>query len=184
MNDHEAVLTPPWRYASVAIALHWMLAVGVFGLMGVGWYMLSIEKDPGSAWYFDKHKSFGMIVFVLVLARIWWRARHRPAPLPDSVPTWQVRLAHLTQWGLYGCLVLMPILGFIGASYSEEGVTFFDLPLPSWLAQNHDRSELLFSLHIGLAWVLGALIALHVAGALKHLLVDRDGVFQRMWPRW
>lgn len=174
---------PSWRYAKPAVLLHWLIAVLVVGLVTIGWYMLKIEDDPGSAWYFDKHKSLGLITFALVLARIWWRARHRPAPLPDSVPRWQVGLAHFTQWSLYGCLVLMPILGFLGASYSEEGVTFFGSQLPAWVAQNHDLSEKLFSLHIGLAWVMLALISLHVAGALKHLLVDRDGVFQRMWPR-
>lgn len=175
--------TPAWRYAAPAMLLHWLLALLVVILVSVGWYMLKIEKDPASAWYFDKHKSLGMIAFVLVLLRIWWRAGHRPAPLPATVPRWQVVLAHLTEWSLYGCLFLMPILGFLGASYSEEGVTFFGAPLPAWVPQNHDRSEFLFSLHIGLAWVMVALIALHVAGALRHLLIDRDGVFQRMWPR-
>lgn len=186
MNEttpNQGLPTPAWRYATPAMLLHWLLAVLVAILVTVGWYMLSIEEEPRSAWYFDKHKSFGMIAFVLVLLRIWWRARHRPAPLPDYVPRWQVTLAHLTEWSLYGCLFLMPILGFLGASYSEEGVTFFGAALPAWAAQDHDRSEQLFSLHIGLAWVMVALIALHVAGALKHLLIDRDGVFQRMWPR-
>lgn len=182
-KSNRASPAPAWRYAPPAMLLHWLLAVMVVVLVSVGWYMLSIEDDPRSAWYFDKHKSFGMIAFVLVLLRIWWRARHRPAPLPASVPGWQVTLAHFTEWCLYGCLFLMPILGFLGASYSDEGVTFFGTPLPAWAVQNHDRSELLFSLHIGLAWVMVALIALHVAGALRHLLVDRDGVFQRMWPR-
>lgn len=186
MNDNKsnrATPTPAWRYAGPAMFLHWVLALLVVVLVSVGWYMLKIEEDPASAWYFDKHKSFGMIAFVLVLLRIWWRARHRPAPLPATVPGWQVTLAHLTEWSLYGCLFLMPILGFLGASYSEEGVTFFGTALPAWAAQNHDRSEMLFSLHIGLAWVMVGLIALHVAGALRHLLIDRDGVFQRMWPR-
>lgn len=171
-----------WRYAAPAILLHWLLAILIASLVAVGWYMMLIEDDPGSDWYFRLHKSIGIVVFALVLMRIGWRATHRPAPLPPSLPAWEVRLSHGAQWALYACMLLMPILGFLGASYSKEGVAFFGVQLPAWVAPDHDTSEMLFSLHIGLAWVLVALIGLHVAGALKHLLMDKDGVFQRMWP--
>ena len=170
-----------WRYATPAILLHWALAVLIASLVAVGLYMMSIEDDPGSDWYFNIHKSFGIVVFVLVLLRIVWRATHRPAPLPTSLPKWQVRLSHATQWALYGCMFLMPILGFLGASYSKSGVAFFGWQLSTWVAPNHDTSEMFFSLHIALAWVLVSLVALHAAGGLKHLLIDKDGVFQRMW---
>ena len=178
---NPSVRAAPWRYRTPAILLHWVLAFLILGLVVIGWYMMYIEEDPKSAWFFDKHKSFGMIVFALVVIRILWRAGHQPAPLPESVPKWQVRLAHATQWGLYVSIFLMPVLGFFGASYSKDGVTFFGSQLPAWIAPNHDKSELFFSLHIALAWLMILLIALHVAGALKHLLVDRDGVFHRMW---
>ena len=170
-----------WRYSSPAILLHWVLAFLIVGQVAVGWYMLFIEKDPKSGWYFGIHKSFGMIVFLLVILRILWRAKHPPAPLPASVPKWQVRLAHLTQWSLYVCMFLVPIIGFLGASYSQDGVAFFGSQLPTWVAPNDDTSEMFFSVHIALAWLMVSLIALHVAGALKHLLIDKDGVVRRMW---
>jgi cytochrome b561 len=172
-----------WRYARPAVLLHWILAVLIASLLGIGWYMMSIEDDPGSDWYFDLHKSIGIVVFGLVLLRIIWRATHRPAPLPATLPAWQVRASHITEWALYVCMLLMPLLGFLGASFSKSGVAFFGTPLPSLAARNHDTAELFFGLHSALAWVLVALIAFHVAGGLKHLVVDKDRVFQRMWFR-
>jgi cytochrome b561 len=159
------------------------LAILISSLVGIGWYMMSIEDDPGSDWYFNIHKSFGIVVFGLVLLRIFWRTKHRPIPLPASLPKWQVGLSHLTEWALYACMILMPILGFFGAVYSKNGVAFFGAQLPSWTVPNHDTAELFFGIHSALAWVLVALVALHAAGGLKHLLVDRDNVFQRMWFR-
>jgi cytochrome b561 len=183
LPKHELNLAgaPDWQYAKLAVLLHWVLAVLIASLLGLGWYMMSIEDDPGSDWYFDIHKSFGIVVFGLVLLRIIWRATHRPAPLAPKLPAWQVRLSHVTEWALYVCMLLMPILGFLGAAYSKSAVTFFGAQLPSWALPNHDTAELFFGLHSALAWGLVALIALHAVGGLKHLLVDKDGVFQRMW---
>jgi cytochrome b561 len=184
MNGTEtgkATAQAAWRYGTPAIILHWILAVLIACMVGVGWYMMEIEDQPGSGKYFDLHKSVGIIVFALVLLRIVWRLGRRPAPLPASVPGWEARLASIAQRTLYACMFLMPILGFIGASYSKEGVAFFGMKFPSWLAPDHDAAELFFSLHGALAWVLVGLVGLHVAGAFKHLFVDKDGVFRRMW---
>jgi cytochrome b561 len=153
----------------------------IAGLLALGWYMMSVEDDPGSEWYFDLHTSLGIIVFGLVSLRIVWRATHRPAPLPASLPRWQIKLSQATEWALYVCMLLMPILGFLGASYSKSGVGFFGSRLPAWALPDHATAELFFGLHSALAWVLVACIALHAAGGLKHLLVDKDNVFQRMW---
>lgn len=184
MTDHgmnSVATSVSWRYATPAVLLHWLLAILIASLVGIGWYMMSIEKDPGSDWYFNVHKSFGIVVFGLVLLRIIWRATHRPVPLPARLPKWQVKLSLVTEWALYVCMILMPILGFLGAIYGKSGVAFFGAQLPSWTAPNHDTAELFFGLHSALAWVLVALVVLHAIGGLKHLLVDKDGVFQRMW---
>ena len=182
MSNHEfnSIGSTDWKYAKPAVILHWLLAVLIASLVGLGWYMMSIEDDPGSDWYFNLHKSFGIVVFGLVLLRIIWRGTHRPAPLPMSLPKWQVNLSHVTEWALYICMLLMPILGFLGASYSKNGVAFFGAPLASWALSNHDTAEFFFGLHSALAWVLVSLIVLHAVGGLKHLLVDKDEVFQRM----
>jgi cytochrome b561 len=169
-----------WRYGRPAIFLHWVLALLIAGLVGLGWYMMSIEEEPNSGWYFDLHKSTGIVVFSLVLLRVLWRSKHRPAALPASLPAWQIKVSSVTQWSLYACMVLMPLTGFIGASYSKKGVVFFGLKVPAWGVPNHDIAEQFFSVHSALAWLLVALVTLHAAAGLKHLLIDKDGVFQRM----
>ena len=106
--------------------------------------------------------------------------RHRPEPRPAG-PVWEARLASATHGLLYLLMVALPITGYVGASYSKAGVQWFGIATPRWAAPDHDTAELFFSAHEVLLWTLVALVALHVAGALKHALVDRDGSFRRMW---
>lgn len=170
-----------WHYSTPAILLHWLLAVLISFMAALGWYMMSIEDDPGSDWYFNLHKSVGLIVFTLVALRAVWRLTHRPLALPPSVPGWQAQLATITQYLLYACMVLMPLTGYLGASLSKHGVAFFGTQLPVWLTPDHDTAELFFNAHGVIVWILVALVVLHAAGGLKHLLINRDQVFQRMW---
>lgn len=170
-----------WRYGGVAVLLHWVLALLIAGMIGLGWYMMAIEDEPGADKYFNLHKSVGILIFGLVLIRALWRIGHRPAELPASLPKWEVIAASLVQWLLYGCMVLLPVSGFIGALYSKSGATFFGVHLPTWVLPNHDTAEQFFEVHETLAWVLVVLVALHTAAGFKHLFVDRDKVFQRMW---
>ncbi|MDQ2778620.1 MAG: cytochrome b [Pseudomonadota bacterium] len=171
-----------WRYTKTARVLHWTLALLLAAQLALGWYAVAIEKQSGADWYFATHKSIGLLIATLVVIRIFWRLTHPPQPLPADVPRWQARLALTTQMLLYGVMVLMPLAGYVGASYSKSGVALFGLALPRWTAPDHDLAERFFEWHGVLAWCLVALFALHLAGALKHLLVDKNGVFQRMWP--
>ncbi|MDY7540711.1 cytochrome b [Undibacterium sp. RTI2.1] len=170
-----------WKYHKPAIWLHWVSALLIIGLLCVGWYMMSIEDEPGSGWYFDQHKSFGILVLILILIRIVWRIRHKPEPLSDNVPGWQKNLASIIQWLLYGSMFAMPIIGFIGTSYTKRGVSLFGMKLPAWTTPNHDIAEQFFAAHSILAFILTTLIVLHVLAGLKHLFIDRDRVFYRMW---
>lgn len=170
------------KYSGPAIFFHWASAVLVFVMAGLGWYMLSIEEQPGSLWYFALHMSLGLTVAFLLVLRLGWRVLRPPARLPHTVPGWQTRAAKLTHFALYVLLVLMPLTGYLGASFSGEGVAFFGLPTPGWAVRNDSLKEQLFTAHSTIAWVLVGFVALHVLAALKHLLIDRDGIFQRMLP--
>ena len=169
-----------WRYGGTAVTLHWVIALLLPAMAALGWYMMSIEEEPGSGWYFELHKSIGLVVALLVAVRIAWRLTHRPQPLPTTVPGWQVRLSQVTQALLYALMVFMPVTGYLGASYSKVGVKFFGANTPRWALPDHDLAEQFFGVHSTLVWVLVALIGVHVAGALHHLLRRKDGVFQRM----
>ena len=169
-----------WRYSRTAMALHWLLALLITLTTAIGWRMMLIEHEPGAEDWFDLHKSIGLIIAALVAVRVVWRLTHRPEPLPPG-PAWSARLAAVTHGAIYVLIVALPITGYLGAAYSKAGVKWFGLATPRWATPNHDVAEQFFTAHEILLWTLVALVALHVLGALKHLLVDRDGVFHRMW---
>jgi len=170
-----------WRYSRFAMGLHWGSALVLALVAGLGWYMASIEDDPGAGWYFAQHKSWGLVFALLLLVRLVWRLFNRPEPLSVVMPKWQAWVASGTQLLLYVAMVLMPLTGYLGASYSEHGVQLFGNNLPGWAVANEDKAEWFFDIHGALIWVLVVLVAVHMAGALKHLLLDKDGTFQRMW---
>jgi cytochrome b561 len=168
-------------YAPVAVLLHWALALLIISMVGLGWYMMSIEEDPGSVWYFNLHKSIGLLIAGLVALRLVWRLGHAPSRLPASVTPWQASASSVGHKLLYGAMVAMPLFGIVGSMLSKKGLIFFGTPLPRVFEPNHDLAEIFFGAHSVTTWILVALICLHVLAALKHLLVDKDGVFQRMW---
>jgi cytochrome b561 len=171
---------PNWRFTRTARWLHWILAALIVFMLGLGWTMVALEDEPGAGSLFSLHKSIGLTVLVLVAVRLGWRLAHPPAPLPDYVPGWEKTLATVTEWSLYACMVAMPVLGYLGASHQKHPPRFFGLPTPAWTQPDRDVAERLFEFHGLVAWVLAALIVLHVAGALKHILIDKDTVFRRM----
>ena len=170
-----------WKYGRPAVVLHWLVAILIAGLLGLGWYMMEIEKEPGADWYFDLHRSLGLTLAGLVALRVVWRLSHRPAELPDGVPFWEKKFSLAAHWLLYTCMVVMPLTGFLGASYNKSGVAFFGLKLPLWAAPSRELSKLFFTIHSTLVWVIAATVVLHALGGFKHLLVNKDKVFQRMW---
>ncbi len=170
-----------WRYGNTAIILHWLLTLLTPATAILGWIMVEIEKQPGSARYFDLHKSVGLVISLLVVMRVAWRLAHHVEDLPDTVPMWEVKLARAVQLMLHVLMVLVPVTGYLGASYSKAGVEFFGLSTPQWAFPNDDIADRAFDIHSALVWVLVALVMIHTLGAFKHLLLDKDAVFQRMW---
>jgi cytochrome b561 len=170
-----------WHYRGIAIVLHWTIAILIIGLLVLGWYMLRVEHTAAGPTLIGLHKSLGLAVAGLIVLRILWRVGHPPASLPDSVPVWQVKLAKLSHWLLYASMIVMPLAGYLGASYGKHPTFFFGLPTPVWTSPDRSLSHLFFAIHYVTAWVLVVLISLHALAGFKHLLIDKDGVFQRMW---
>lgn len=182
------------RYTSVAIALHWILAVLLVGMVFYGWWMEDLREQAlaGEASLsltssaFNWHKTVGILIFVLSLARLAWRLTHRPPALPEALPFWQKAAARSIHVAFYAAMLGIPIGGYVVASaYSQVlPILFFDqialpkLPVP----QTSDFRELAGSVHGAGGWVILVLLALHVGAALKHHLIDRDGVLLRMIP--
>jgi cytochrome b561 len=170
------------RFAGSLIALHWLIALVIIATLGIGIYMVGLPKGmPFKATLIDFHKSLGLTVFLLVLIRILVRmAVGRPALPP--MRAWQRAAASITQVLLYAGMITMPLSGYLGSSFNQYGTRFWGIPLPKWGWDDKALRGLFFGIHDVIAWVMIALIALHVAGALKHQLIDRDGLLARMLP--
>jgi cytochrome b561 len=170
-------------YTRTAVVLHWLIAACVFAQISLGLWMIGIPKSPPGvrAYWFNVHKSIGITLGVLILARLLWRLAHRAPPLPGSLPAWQRIAAKVSHAGLYVCMIVMPVSGYLGSSFTKYPIKYFGYTLPHWGWDAPPLKELMSQVHYATAIVFMALIALHVAAALKHLALDRDGVFQRMW---
>lgn len=170
------------RYSWQAMLLHWLLAVIVIGMLCLGYLLDDMERGPTKTFYVDLHRSFGVLAFMLVLLRLWWRARRTPPPLPLTVPRWQRIAAAVTHGLLYLCILLQPLSGYLASAFSKDGVKFFGLVLPQWAWDDKPVRSFFGEVHGLVAMALVALVVLHVLAAFKHLLLNRDQVFQRMLP--
>lgn len=183
-GEHEPVAldSAAWHYGLPAIVLHWVLAILIAMTAALGQYMVSVEDEPDSVWFFDTHNSVGLVIALPIAMRVAWRLTHRPAPLPIKVGAWQRRFALVTQGLLYVLMVLVPVTGYLGSSYGTAGVQLFGIATPEWTLPDREKANLFFETHSVLVWVLIGAVVLHVLGALKDLIIDKDGVFERMWP--
>jgi cytochrome b561 len=170
------------RYTGPAIALHWLLALGLLGTFSLGVYMTDLPFSPSRLKYYSWHKWAGVSILLLSFIRLGWRLSHRP-PAAPAMPAWQARAAHATHLLLYALFFAVPLLGWAYSSAAGFPVVWFGvLPLPDFVPVDKALAEAIKPWHGNAAWLMAALVLLHVAGALKHHVIDRDGLLQRMWP--
>lgn len=170
------------RYSIVAIVLHWLIAALVIGqialIMGVD------ARGPGARTFAMFHKANGIAILVLTLVRIGWRLGHKPPPLPADTPAWQAIAARMTQIGFYILLLTFPLTGWAASSMLDRPIDMwglFNLPLMP-LEGGKAGAEALMNVHRAGAKLLYLLLALHIAGALKHHVIDRNRVLASMLP--
>jgi cytochrome b561 len=170
------------RYTATAIALHWLLAVAIVGSFSLGLYMTGLPLSPARLKLYNWHKWAGIVILTLSAARLLWRLTHRP-PADLPMPTWQRTAAHAVHTLLYLLFFAVPLMGWAYSSAAGFPVVVFGvLPLPDFVPADKALAESIKPWHGRLAWCLAALVVAHVAGALKHHLVDRDRILSRMWP--
>jgi cytochrome b561 len=167
-------------YTRVAMAVHWILAAALFAQLALGWWMLDVPKSPPgvrAAW-FNLHKSIGLTIAAVVLVRVVWRAAHRIEP-DASVPAWQRVAARANHAALYACMLLIPLSGYLGSTFTRYPVRYFGVVLPDWNRDWPAAKQMMSSLHYAAVCLFMALLALHIAAALWHWL-RRDAVCARM----
>lgn len=172
------------RYDRFAQAAHWLVALLLVGSFTLGFTMTELPTSPLRLRLFAWHKWLGVIIFLAVTLRLAWRLWHPPPPLPASMPAWQRETARLSHRFLYVFLFAVPLSGWLMSSAKGfQTVLFRVLPIPDLLSKNPPLGAALESVHETLTTLFLGLIGLHVAAALKHLFVNRDGIFMRMLPR-
>lgn len=171
------------RYTGVAIALHWLIAIAILATFLLGQYMTNLQLSPAKLRLYSYHKWIGVTIFLLVLVRIAWRLAHRPPLPPASMPAWQHSAASIAHFFLYALTLAIPVSGWLMSSASGFQVVYLGvIPIPDLLAKSKDAAEQLKQLHEALNWLMVLVVAMHVAAALKHHLMDRDDVLRRMLP--
>jgi cytochrome b561 len=173
------------RYDTVTTLLHWLIGLVLLGQIAFGFLLDDIAPrgTPSRSAVINLHKSFGIVLGLLIVARLAWRLAHRPPAWPAGMPHWQQRAALWAHRALYACMVAMPLSGYVASNFSKHGVKFFGVLLKPWGPDVPAVYEVFNGVHVVTAFVFVSLIAVHVGAALKHAWVDRDGVFSRIWPR-
>ncbi len=172
----------PARYTTTAIALHWLLALAILGSFSLGFYMSDLPLSPQRVKLYNWHKWAGVTILALSAVRLLWRLTHRP-PADPPMPAWQQRAAHLAHGALYVLFFAVPLAGWAYSSAAGFPIVWFGvLPLPDFVPVDKALAEAIKPVHGWLAWSLIAIAALHIAAALKHQFVERDGLIGRMLP--
>ncbi|MEZ5764175.1 MAG: cytochrome b [Xanthobacteraceae bacterium] len=164
--------------------LHWLIAASVLVMIPIGIVMGRVGQGPLQNTLYDLHKSFGILILALMVARLVNRiVVGAPAP-PPGLARWQRAVSSATHGLLYVLLILQAIGGWVANSAYRAPTPFFGLfELPALVAENRAFAEQVFGNHRVIGLVIAALAAMHIAAALQHYLITRDRVMQRMLPK-
>lgn len=174
-------------YSLTARALHWITVAAVFVMIPLGLAMtyrgntLDIWDGVTDALY-STHKSIGFLVLWLSAGRLIYRLVHGAPPDEPTLEWWQKAASHLLHWMLYGLLLIVPLLGWIGISLFPALTIFNLFDLPALTAPNEEAAKRVLFVHGWLALLLAFLACGHIGAALFHTFIRKDGVLRRMLP--
>jgi cytochrome b561 len=170
-------------YNGLAKALHWLVVLLLIGQFIFAWTMPHIGRDTPVTTLISLHFTFGIIILAVAIVRLIVRMVQGEPPRADALPVWQIHLSHVVHWLLYLLLFVVPILGWINASWRGMPIVMFGLELPQLVAKRAAGWQWTGDVHGLLAnYVMLALVGLHVVAALYHHFIRRDYVLKRMVP--
>ena len=171
------------RYTYTAILLHWLMAVGLVGTFALGYYMEGLSFSPSKLKLIAWHKWAGISLLVVLILRLVWRLTHPVPDLPHAMTQTARAGAHLGHWVLYALMFAVPLTGWLASSAQGVSVVWFGVwQLPDLLAKNQELGTWLQDAHMVLNYMLAVAVIGHVAAALYHQFVQKDGLMRRMWP--
>lgn len=191
------------KYTNVAIVLHWLIGIAILFMFVLGWFMTELPKETPKtssfdifnlglitwgveeeqsqrSFYFNLHKSVGLSLLMLIVLRMYWRFTHRPPAFLNSMKLWEKRLAKATHHSLYLLMFLIPLSGIIMSAGSKYGIKWFGIKVIPGFDDKAIR-ELFYEFHEIFGLLLLLILILHILGAVKHSIVDKDGTLRRMW---
>lgn len=169
------------KYNAGARGFHWATALLILGLLPAGFYMVAMEFSPLKLQIYGLHKSLGLTVLILAIFRILWRGFFKPPSSLDTHKAWEKALSKTIHIVLYIAIVLMPLSGWVMSSAGDFPVTFFGLfDVPKIVPKNENIFETSRSVHEILGFIIVGCVGLHIMGALKHHLIDKDATLSRM----
>ncbi|MBD9456340.1 cytochrome b [Pseudomonas sp. PDM05] len=172
--------TQPRFFAPLARLLHWLMALMVIAMLFIG-AGLAASVSQRHEWLIHLHKPLGIAILALVIVRLVVRFSTRQPPLPADLPMWQVLAAKASHWVLYGLMLVLPLLGWAMISAAGDPVMLgSSVQLPALVAANAPLFAVLRKAHGFLAYLLFLTVLLHLAAALFHGLIRRDGVLRSM----
>jgi len=170
-------------FTVAARALHWLMAVMIIAMLFIGIGMVASVSERHE-WLVRIHEPLGIAIFALVLVRLAVRLHHPPPALPAELPRMQKLAAHASHWLLYVLMVLMPLVGWAMLSAGGYPIMLTEsLRLPAIFPVSSVAFAVLRNLHTWLAMLLFATFLAHMAAALYHGLIRRDGVLSSMTTR-
>ena len=172
------------RYSGVAMVLHWLIAIGVIAQWRLAVAGENASSEQAGREIMANHFSLGIVILVLVLMRLAWRTVKPNPPLAAHLSMWERWLAKVTHTLFYVLLVVMPLAGWIAMSLYGNGIDVFGIvSLPALrVGSDPDAAQTIFRVHAAAGITLLILTAIHILGALKHTVIDRDGNLFRMLP--
>jgi cytochrome b561 len=177
-----------WRndkqcWGLTAILLHWLVAVAVIGLFGLGWWMTGLSYYD--AWYKQGpyiHKSIALLLFAVVIARLVWRKLDPPPAHIDQHARWEVAAASLTHGALYGLLLVIFMSGYLISTADGRAISVFGwFSVPATIQGINNQEDIAGAIHWYGGCFLMAMVGLHALGAIKHQIIDQDGTLSRMF---
>lgn len=169
-------------YGFISILMHWTSALTVIGLFALGLWMVGL--DYYSSWYKPAphiHKSLGILLFIVTVARFLWRLSNPTPKDPPTVDRLQSLAAHAVHLTLYALLLLIMFSGYLISTADERPIEVFNwFSVPALITKIPNQEDLAGDIHFYLAWTLIALVVLHALAAIKHHLIDRDDILKRM----
>jgi cytochrome b561 len=175
--------TPRAGYSGPSKTLHWLIVALLIAQFIIAWIMPDIGRNTPVTTLISLHFTFGIVILAVAVVRLLWRFVSAVPPQEPGVPEWQETLSQIVHWLLYALLLVVPLLGWINASWRGMPVVMFGLELPKLIATRAAGWQWTGDVHGLLAnYVMLALIGVHVVGALYHHFIRHDGVLKRMLP--